>query len=229
MNTPAVKLISNRKASAHAEKRRMRHRVAEIGHAPPDDEAAERPRGQREPDTGDERAREEIIEHGRLPRGMMGVPVVMVAVARVAMFGDRAVLVQHAAVRQMRMVVMMPVDRQRLGRACAEEFLVFGAGDDRIRRAAAADMAVEADHRVGVGHHHMQIVRDHQDAAAGAIANLADEIVERHLAGEIDALYGLVEDEKVGLAQDRAGKQRALELAARQRLHLGFGEMRYAD
>jgi hypothetical protein len=51
------------KADRHAEQRRMRRGIAEIGHAAPHDEAAERASHQRHADTGDDRAHEEIVEH----------------------------------------------------------------------------------------------------------------------------------------------------------------------
>ena len=49
-----------------AEQRRMRHRIAEIGHAPPHDETAERPGNCRNADACQKCAHEEIVKHGRL-------------------------------------------------------------------------------------------------------------------------------------------------------------------
>src|SRR5690606_6627317 len=83
---------------------------------------------------------------------MMIVPVamvVMVPVIGMAMVGDRPVLMQHPPVRQVGVIVVVAVERERSFRPRAEQAHIFRAGDDRVRRAAAADMAVEADHRVG--------------------------------------------------------------------------------
>jgi len=101
---------------------------------------------------------------------MLGVGAMVVAVIRMAMFGDAAIGMQNAAVGQMGMVVVVAVDGKRLGRPAAEQFQIFRALADHLRRAAAADVAVEADHRIGLGHHHMQVVRDQEDAAAGLVA-----------------------------------------------------------
>jgi hypothetical protein len=155
--------------------------------------------------------------------------VVVVAVLGVAMVGDRTVGMQHPAVGQMRVVVAVSVDGQRLGRPRPEQAQIFGIGNDGFGRAAAADMAVEAQHGVGVGHDDVEVVRDQEDAAAGAVANVADELVERHLAGKIDTLHRLVEHQQVRLAGKRPGQKRALELAAGQVLHLRACQMRNAD
>ena len=153
------------------------------------------------------------------------VALVMVAITGMAMFGNAAIGVQHAAIRQMGMVVVVAVDRQRLGGTAAEQFQIFRALADHLRRATAADMAVEADHRIGLGHHHMQVVGDQQDTAAGPVADRFDQIVKRNLAGKIDALHRLVEDEQIRFAGNGTGKQGALELAAGEMLHLGAGKM----
>src|SRR5690606_20809994 len=75
---------------------------------------------------------------------MMIVPVamvVMVPVIRMAMVGDRPVLMQHPPIRQVGVVMVVAVERERSFRPRAEQPHIFRAGDDRVRRAAAADMA----------------------------------------------------------------------------------------
>ena len=47
----------------HAEDRRMRRRIADIGHAPPDDETTQRGRRDRRSDTGKRGADHEIVQH----------------------------------------------------------------------------------------------------------------------------------------------------------------------
>src|ERR1044072_7861072 len=83
----------------------------------------------------------------------MVVPVIMrvMPVIGVAMVGHRTVGMLHAPIRQMRMVVMMAVDGKRLRRAAAEQTHIFRAAADGFGRAAAADMAAEADDRVRSG------------------------------------------------------------------------------
>ena len=90
---------------------------------------------------------------------------------------------------------------------------------DGLGRAVAADVAVEADHPVGRRHHHMQVVGDHQHPAAPPPADVADKPVERRLSGEVDALDRFVEDQQLRVADQGAGQQRPLELAAGKRLY----------
>ncbi|MNI10340.1 hypothetical protein D3C73_634470 [compost metagenome] len=51
----------------HTEQCRMGHRVAEVGHASPDDETTERACSQRHAYAGDQRADEEVVKHGGCP------------------------------------------------------------------------------------------------------------------------------------------------------------------
>src|SRR5687768_12481249 len=67
--------------------------------------------------------------------------VMMVAVIGMAIVRHRTILMHDAAIRQMRMVMMMGIKRQGAGPARAEETLVFLALADHFGRAAAADMA----------------------------------------------------------------------------------------
>jgi TRAP-type uncharacterized transport system fused permease subunit len=92
---------------------------------------------------------------------MMAMMVVLVMpVIRVAVIRHAAISMLHATVRQMRMVVIMTVDGERLGRLGAEEAHIFRALADGGRRSTAADMAVEADDRVCFCHDHMQVMRN---------------------------------------------------------------------
>ena len=120
----------------------------------------------------------------------------------------------------------MRVDGDRLRRARAEQAQIFRVQRHGLGRAVAADMAVHADHRVGLGHHHMQVMRDEENAAAGALADSADEIIERNLARKIDALHWLVQHEQLGFSHQRPRDQRPLKLAAGKVLHFGFRQMR---
>ena len=91
------------------------------------------------------------------------VAVVMhmvVPILRVAMIGHRTIRMLHPAIRQMRMIVMVALDRERLGSGAAEQPHIFRALAHRLRRAPAADMAVQAYDGVGFGHHHMPVMRD---------------------------------------------------------------------
>src|SRR3954454_9037369 len=113
------------------------------------------------------------------------------------------------------MAVVMPVgvERHRLG-GRSEERAIGGVARHRARRAAAADVAVEADDAVGGGHDEVEVVADQENAAAARAADTGDEVVELGLAAAVDALDRLVEDEEVGLAQEGAREEDALPLAA---------------
>lgn len=95
-----------------------------------------------------------------MPVVMMKIMSVMVTILGVAMVCHRAIRMLHPAVRQMRVIMMVTVDRKPLRRRAAEQAHIFRTLAHRLRCAAAADMAVEAYHRIGFRHHYMQIMRD---------------------------------------------------------------------
>ncbi len=78
------------------------------------------------------------------------VPMLVAGVVVRVAVGDRAVGEPDPPVGEMGMVVMVRIDRQRLRGARAEQCEVLGASADALRRAAATDMAVEADYGVGL-------------------------------------------------------------------------------
>jgi hypothetical protein len=137
----------------------------------------------------------------------MGVPVIMRRSG------------QFAAVEAVRMIVTMAIDAEGASGFGAEEAHIFGVLGDGFGDARAADVAVEAEDAVGLGHDDVQIVRDEQDADAALLAQIADEGVKIRLAGVVNAADGFVEDEEVGLRHERAGEEDALELAAGKRPH----------
>ena len=139
----------------HAEERGMRRGVAEVGHAPPDHEAAERPRRQRHADPRQQRRGRGSRRGGSSRRTR--------AHASWSCPWSRCVVR-----RGMLVVVVVPVERQRPLGAEAEERAIFRRRRDHRGRALAADVAVEADHPVRRRHHHVQVVADHQHARSRA-------------------------------------------------------------
>ncbi len=111
---------------------------------------------------------------------------------------------------------VMAENRDGAGSARTEQariFLVFG---DLLRRAWAADVPVDAEDSVGSGHDDMQVVADQQDAAAGRLHRLGDQIVKLQFAREIDVLHRLIKHQQIGLSRQRTGQHDALKLPARQ-------------
>ena len=129
----------------------------------------------------------------------------------------------------MLVVVMVVVAGECRGRARAEEGEIARIVAHRLGRAAAADMAVEADDAVGGGHDQMQVVADHEDAAALLLADAVDQPEEGGLALVVDAGGRLVEHEEVGTTEQGAGEQDALQLAAGERLQRPAAEPGDAD
>ena len=89
----------------------------------------------------------------------------------------------HAAMQVVIVVMMVVIDGEALG-VLAEQFDKGWVAADLLRVAGAADMAVEANHLIGGAHHQMQIVRDHQHAAAMALAQSRDQPIQLGLAGD---------------------------------------------
>src|SRR5690606_18086051 len=91
-----------------------------------------------------------------------------------AMFAVFVVYVglQHRAMQVMRVVVMMVINRQA-ARVVAEQFDERRITADLLRVTGAAHMAIQANHLVGGAHYQMQIMGNHQYAAAIAITQPA--------------------------------------------------------
>src|SRR5882724_4634682 len=94
-----------------------------------------------------------------MPR-MIVATVVVMPVLGMTMFGNGTVGMLHAAVRQMRVIMMVAIDGKRSGCAASKQPHIFRALADRLWRAPTADMPVEADDGVGRSHHDVKIVRD---------------------------------------------------------------------
>ena len=60
----------------------------------------------------------------------------------------------------MAVIVAMDIERELARNARAEELREGGIAHHLLRPALAADMAIEADDTVGLGHHDMEIVAD---------------------------------------------------------------------
>ena len=86
-------------------------------------------------------------------------------------------------------------------------------------------MSVQAENPVGGGHHHVQVMGDQENAAMQFVANAADQVIKRDLAGKVDALDRLVEHKQVGLPGNGTGQKDTLEFAARQGPDLRAGKM----
>ena len=69
------------------------------------------------------------------------------------------------------MVMVMGVGRDHAGRLGAEELGEFRVLLHLLWAALTADMAVEADHMIALGHHHMKVMAHHENAAAMGFAN----------------------------------------------------------
>ena len=71
----------------------------------------------------------------------------------------------------------------------------------------------------------MQIMGNQQDPAIQLVADIVNQLVEGDFTIKIDSLNRLIQHQKVRRAQDRTGKQDALELAAGQFAHLRAGKV----
>ena len=113
-----------------------------------------------------------------------------------------------------RVVVFVPVKRQRPLGSGAKQRPVFWRRGDVFRLPLAANMAVEADHPVRGGHDHVQFMADHQHRAAEFGPYGCDLLVKGGRAGLIKALGGFIQNQKLRVCQQRPGQKDALELPA---------------
>ena len=112
------------------------------------------------------------------------------------------------------MIVPVAVVSKACRHMLSEQGEVTGIAADRIGRAGATQMGVDADHMIGGGHHEVQVVGHQQNPASTANPDRIDGLIELRLAGDVDGLGRLVEDQQVGLTQQSTREQHALELAA---------------
>ncbi len=99
----------------------------------------------------------------------------------------------------------------------------------RLRLAFTANMMVEAEDMVGLRHYQMKIMRDDQYAAAALVAEVRDQREKLSLAGEVDVLGRLVEDQQIRFPQQCTGEMHPLQFAARKFVQGGIGERFRAD
>src|SRR5690554_4536108 len=74
---------------------------------------------------------------------------------------------------------------------------------DLCRMAVAANMLVETNYCIGVGHHQMQVVRDQQNTTAEFVAQFANQGVKGSLAGNVNTLHRLVKHQQFGTFEQR--------------------------
>ena len=151
--------------------------------------------------------------------------MVMMSILGVAVIGNRAVPVLDAPIGQMCMVMLVIVEGNA-GAGRAKQSTIVLALADGSRRSPATDMAIETYNRICRCHHHMQIVRNHQDAAAGLVPDLADQLIERRLSGEIHALDWLIQNQQVRISGNCTRKKRTLKFTAGQVLYFRLHKMR---
>ncbi len=126
-------------------------------------------------------------------------------------------------------IVVMGVDGYAAPCLHAEQGKIFGMLAHHLGVSRAADMMVETDHLVCRFHHHVEIVGNHQHAAAVAIAHGGDKPIKLRLADHIDPLERLIEHQKIGPAQQRPSEKNTPPLAAGDALNRGVDQMPGAD
>lgn len=156
---------------------------------------------------------------------MMIMAVVMMSILGVAVIGDGTIPMLDAPIGQVCMVMLVIVEGNA-GAGRAEQSTIVLALADGSRRSTATDMAIQAYNRIGGCHHHMQIVRDHEDATTGLVPDLANQLVKRRLPGKIHALNGLIQNQQVRISGNRTGEKRALKFTAGQVLYFRLHKMR---
>ena len=115
----------------------------------------------------------------------------------------------HRTMQIMRVVVMVVINRQALG-VLSEQLDESRIAADLLGMAGTADVTVEADHLIGGAHHQMQIVGNHQHAAAVTVTQTGDQAVQLGLTGHVYALHRFIKHQQFRLAQQRPGQQHAL-------------------
>src|SRR4051812_24570911 len=114
---------------------------------------------------------------------------------------------------RMLVVMMVRIDRQRLGRGGAEQFQERLVPAHVLGRAGAAEMGVEAVAPVGGGHHDIQIVVYSQHAASRGFAGVGDDLVDLDRPADIEVLAWFIEHQEARITQERPRQHHPLQLA----------------
>jgi hypothetical protein len=128
---------------------------------------------------------------------MLAVVPVHVGVIGVRRYGT---VIDHGAVQIMGVIVVVVINRQAL-RVGAEQFDESRVVADLLRVARAAHVPIQANHLIGGAHHQMQVVGNHQDAAAVTITQSGYQAIQFGLACHVNALYRLIEHKQLWFAQ----------------------------
>ena len=90
-------------------------------------------------------------------------------------------------------------------------------GDDLVRGAHGVDPALaHGDDVVGVPGGEPEVVQDHDQRRAALPVQVAQQVQDGHLVGEVEVGRGLVEEQQVGALREREGEPDPLPLAAGQ-------------
>ena len=115
----------------------------------------------------------------------------------------------------MPVIMIVTIKRQRAHCTRPEECAVFRCRSDNLWRPFTADMPIKANHPIRRAHNNMQLMANHQNSAAGLASNSLDLAIEGRGPRLIQPLRCFVQQQKLGLADERAGQKHPLELSAR--------------
>ena len=118
------------------------------------------------------------------------------------------------------------VERQLICNARPEQLRESRIVNDLLCPAFTTDMAVEADHTIGLRHHDVQVVAYKKHAASKFVADFGDQMIKCRLARNVDTGEGFVKNEKLWLSGNRAREQYAREFTAGERRHLPCAQAR---
>ena len=100
----------------------------------------------------------------------------------------------HRAIDVVVVIVMVLIERKARRNVLAEQFEIAGITANRVGRAGATQMGVDTNDAIRGGHHMVQIVRNHKNAACVLIPDGPDHLVQRRLTVDVNRLGGFVED-----------------------------------
>jgi hypothetical protein len=102
------------------------------------------------------------------------------------------------------MIVVMRIGRDHARGLGAEKLGKFRVLLHIFRPALTADMTIETDDVVAFSHYHVQVMAHHENAAAMGFANSGNQFVKFHFTNEIHGLDRFIENQQIGLAQQRS-------------------------
>src|SRR5690554_5011912 len=129
--------------------------------------------------------------------------VVVLAIGWVRIIGKRVIglWMNNIAMSIMLMIMAMSIKSDLGLGVSTKKCQISRIVSHLLRMPVATHMLIKTNHGIGIGHHQMQIMGHQQYATLALLANLVDQVVQRRLPIDINALNGFIQNQQLWITQ----------------------------